>query len=81
MPLALPTSYSVQMCGCVRAEIVRASRSKRSRNCVSGEVGRQNLDRHRPVESRVARAPHFSHAAGANARDDLVRAEPLSRCY
>src|SRR5438045_4895443 len=60
IPLALPTSYSVQMFGCVRAEIVRASRSKRSRDSVSAErcAGRTLMATER--SSRVSRARHTS---------------------
>lgn len=42
------------------------------------ELRRQNLDGHAAVEPRVASLPHLTHAARANARDDLIRAEPDS---
>ena len=40
-----------------------------------GKMRRQDLDRHRPVESGVPRPVHLSHAARAERRDDLVGPE------
>ena len=37
----------------------------------------QHLDRNLTVQARVARTEDLSHAAGAQRRDDLVRAETL----
>ena len=39
---------------------------------VAGEFFRQNFDRHRTPEARVARAEDFAHAASANSRRDFV---------
>ena len=49
----------------VSCEIVRASRSKRSRNCVRREGFGQDLDGDVAIEPRVARAVDLAHAAGA----------------
>ena len=40
---------------------------------VAGEFFGQDFDRHRTSEPRVARAEDFTHAAGTDARGDLVR--------
>ena len=40
--------------------------------------GRQHLNRHCSIESRVARAIYLPHTAGANRRDDFVRTETAS---
>ena len=37
------------------------------------EIARQDLDCDAAVEARIACAEYFAHAAGADARDDLVR--------
>jgi hypothetical protein len=42
---------------------------------VGGQRRRQHLDRHRPVEPGVARLEDLAHAAFADQRQDLVRAE------
>jgi hypothetical protein len=42
----------------------------------SGELGRQHLHSHRPLEPRVARPVHFAHPTSAQRREDLVGAEP-----
>ena len=42
---------------------------------VVDEVLGQHLDRHVALEAGVARAVHLAHAAGAERRQDLVRAE------
>ena len=77
VPFCSPTSYRVQMCGCVSCEMARASRSNRSRNCGSpASVVWQDLDRDRAVESRVARFVHLAHATGAKQRQDFVGAKP-----
>ena len=43
------------------------------------QVLREHLDGHGPLEPRVLRLVHLSHAARAERREDLVRAEPCSR--
>ena len=40
---------------------------------------RQDLDRHGPLEARVARLVDLSHPAGADRREDLVGAEAGAR--
>ena len=40
-----------------------------------GELLRGNLDRDVAIQPRIARLPHFAHAAFADGRDDLIRAE------
>ena len=47
---------------------------------VLGDCGRQNLDCHGAIQARVVGAVDFSHAACANGRDDLVRAEFVACC-
>src|SRR5262245_8332421 len=47
-----------------------------ARDLGAGQLSRQQLDRDLAFESRVARPIDFAHAAGADAGDDLVRAEP-----
>ena len=42
---------------------------------VGGKGGREDLDGDVPAEARVARAIDLAHAAGADERDDLIRAE------
>ena len=39
---------------------------------VAGQARRQNLDRDRAIEARVARAIDLAHSAGTNGCDDLV---------
>ena len=39
----------------------------------------QHLDRHVALQSRVARAIDFAHAAGADRGDDFIRAETSAR--
>ena len=43
------------------------------------EPGGEHLDRDVPAEARVARAPDFAHAAGAERSCDLVRSQALTR--
>jgi hypothetical protein len=38
----------------------------------------RNLDRDGAIEARIAGFVNFSHAAGANGRDDLIRAQASS---
>ena len=45
----------------------------------SGEARGQNLDRDVSIETRVSGPIHFAHAAGANGRFDLIRAQPGAR--
>src|SRR2546427_625000 len=40
-----------------------------------------NLDRDNTVESRVSRLVDFTHAAGADRRDDFVGSEAVSRLH
>ena len=42
---------------------------------VGRDVGRQHLDGHGPIESRVAPLVDLAHPARADERDDLIRAE------
>src|ERR1043165_5093371 len=46
---------------------------------ISGEIGRKDLQRDVAAEACVTRTPDLAHATGADARSDLVRAEPRSR--
>jgi hypothetical protein len=39
---------------------------------VVGQLRRQELDRHEPIEPRILREVHFAHAAGSQAREDAV---------
>ena len=39
------------------------------------DSGRQDLDRHQPIQSRVARSVHLSHATGAEIAEDFIGAE------
>ena len=50
----------------------------RQRVGVVDEVLRQHLDRDVALEPRIARAVHLAHPAGAERRQDLVRAEALA---
>ncbi len=57
MPSYSPTSWGVQMCGCVRLEIALHFAAKPCLALrVGGHVSRQDLDRHRSIEPRVPRA-------------------------
>ena len=44
-----------------------------------GKRAREDLDGHVAPELRVARAVHLAHAAGADARLDLIGTEPATR--
>ena len=56
--------------------MTRASRSKRSRNCGSpATCVRQDLDRDRAIEARVAGLVDLAHATGAKRAEDFVWAE------
>ena len=67
------------MLGWFRAPAARASCSKRRRRSASaGERGGQHLDRDLAAEARIARAVDLAHAARAERREDLVRAEPCA---
>ena len=71
-----------------RADVrmVRAARSRAPRvRSVRGTPGRpraprQDLDRDRAIEPRVAGPVDLAHAAGAEGRDDFVRAETGAGC-
>ena len=45
---------------------------------IDGELGRQDLDRHLPVEARVMGQPDLAHAALAELFENLVRPQPHS---
>jgi len=70
-------SYSVQMCGCVRAgdrtsfplEALTTPR-------VTCHGCRQDLDRHHPIQAGVSGLVNFSHATRTDWRENFVRAEP-----
>ena len=47
---------------------------------VGREGGQNQLHGHLAIETRVARAIHVAHAAGAEPRDDLVGAKPGPNC-
>ena len=47
---------------------------------IGRELGREHLDRHVAPEAGVPRAVDLPHPAGAERREDLVRAKFLSRC-
>ena len=40
-----------------------------------GQITRQELDGHRPIQPRIARLVHLAHPARADERQDFVRAE------
>ena len=46
---------------------------------IAGEIGGQNLDGNFAAQSRIFRAVHFTHAARAQRRDDLVGPEFCAR--
>ena len=76
MSCSRPMSYKPQMCGWLSAEIALASRLKRARNCgIVRQLRRENLEGYGAVQARVAGSIHLAHAAGAEQRDYLVRAE------
>ena len=66
------------MLGCESAAIALASAWKRDERVGVVEVLRQHLDRDVALEPRVARAVDLAHAARAERRQDLVRAEALA---
>ena len=73
---SMPMSRRARILGCESAATARASRSKRARRSASSATSaRQDLDGHVAPEPRVPRAIDFAHTAGAERRDDLVRAE------
>ena len=47
--------------------------------CVVRKLRRQDLDGHRSIESRVARAEDLTHAARTDARDNLIGTETGAR--
>ncbi len=49
-----------------------------ARSRIVRDVRRQDLDRDRAAEPRVARLVHFAHPAGAKGRHDFVGAEPAA---
>ena len=58
-----------------RSEQARLAFETRQPLGVARELQRQRLDRDVTTESRVLRAIHLAHAAGAERGDDLVRPE------
>jgi predicted component of type VI protein secretion system len=46
-----------------------------ARRFVSQQAGQQQLERHVALQPLIARAPHFTHAAGANALDQAIVAQ------
>src|SRR5204863_1969658 len=58
----------------------RTSLALESMSClrIRCDVDWQYLDRHRPLEPRVARFVHLAHAPGADARRELIRPNPSS---
>jgi hypothetical protein len=76
MPFSWPTSWSVQMCGWLSAEIARFAIEALAQLRVRRERLRQNLDRDRAIESGIAGAVDFAHSTCADRRDDFVRSEP-----
>jgi hypothetical protein len=42
---------------------------------VAGKIGGQNLDCHFAAQARIARAVDFAHRAGAEARQNFIRAQ------
>ena len=64
------------MCGCVELrDRARFAIEALAELRIGRERVRQDLDRDRAIEPRVARPVDLAHAAGAEGRDDLVRAE------
>ena len=75
-PSCSPTSNSAQMCGWLSAEMARASVSKRARRSGrSASSGGSSLIATARSEPRVAGPVDLAHAAGADERQDFVRAE------
>ncbi len=78
-PCAEPTSYSVQMCGCVTFEMTpRLALEPLTAARVARQIGRQHFDGDRAIETRVAGAIDLAHAARAEQAEDLERAEPAA---
>src|SRR5947209_2152989 len=76
VPRSSPTSCSVQMCGCESCEMARASRSNRARRSGSDvSAAERTFECDRSVEAGVAGAVDLAHPAGAERRQNLVRAE------
>jgi hypothetical protein len=46
---------------------------------IAGDLGRQHLDRDRPIEARVAGPIDLPHTAGADRGGHFIRAEPRAR--
>ena len=66
------------MCGWLRADAARASRSKRWRyRLVHGQLRGQDLDGHGAVEPHVPGPVDLPHAPGAEGSVDLVRPETV----
>ena len=77
---ASSTEKIVTMWGWLRAASVWASLSNRSsRSGLRGQLRRQDLEGHLPLESRIAGAIDLSHPPGSKGLKDLVGAEACSR--
>jgi hypothetical protein len=61
-----------------RGDRLRLALEASERVGVAGDALGQHLDRHFPLEPRVACPVDLAHPAGAERRDDLVRSQPRS---
>ena len=64
--------------GCDRARLLRKARPPDRIGCHG--IG-QKLQRHVAVQAKVACTEHFTHAAGAERRDDLIRSKASAQFY
>ena len=62
-----------------RGERLRLALEPRQAVGIRGEDLRQDLDRHLPIELRVARPLDLPHPACSERAEDFVRAHPASR--
>ena len=75
MPALLETVAGGDVRVVQRGEDFRLALETREPIGVTGERGRQDLDRDLALQRRVRRTIHFTHAADADAGDDFVDAE------
>ena len=61
-----------------RGNRLRLAIEPRPGDVICGECRRQDLERYRPVEPRIARLVDLAHAAGTQGLDDFVGAESRS---
>ena len=61
-----------------RGDGPRLALEARARIGIAGDVTRQDLDRDRAIEPRIAGFVDLTHAAGAERADDFIRTEPDS---